>query len=169
MPGGEWGAPVLTYNAVPRVVPLGPLTEYRVGVADSLGILFINGFPYGRADHIVWSDVFTLECTDPRPRLAATLAADGTLTLRNLGKNPLEAEVIPAVFRAETTQTWEVEGDAVTADTPFTWPLPWLRGLPEDTSISFTYTYSGENFFFTPFVQVMNGEAPGDTLFVAPR
>ena len=124
--------------------------------------------PGGHADHVVWSDVFTLECTDPRPRLVATLAVGGTLTLRNVGKEPLETKVIPAVFRTEAKQTWKVENGTVTANAPFTWELPWMNGLPDGPTITFTYTYNGDNPFFTPSVQVMNRETKLVDTFVDP-
>ena len=157
LPGGDWG--VLTRGVTPpRIAPLGPQTEYRVGVADALGVAFLDGQPGGRADHLVWSDVFTLECVDPRPRLAATLAEDGTLTLRNLGTNPLEAEVIPARFRAEAEQRWAIDPpQTVTDGAPFTWPLPWMHGLTKGTKVTFTYDYTGDDGFFTPGVLLMNG------------
>lgn len=157
LPGGGWGTPVHGSTSL-RIVSRGPQTEYRVGVADALGVAFLDGLPGGRADHVVWSDVYTLECTDTRRRLAATLAADGTLTLRNVGSERLEVEVIPAVFQTESEQPWEVEGGSVTADAPFTWELPWLNGLPANTKISIAYTHEGEEDFFLPTVYLMDGE-----------
>lgn len=162
LPGGGWGVPVRAMTT-PRIVPLGQTTEYRVGVADAIGVAFLDGQPGGRADHVVWSDVFTLECTDPRPRLVATLAADGTLTLRNLGSDPLEAEVIPAILRDEVTQTWTFKPpQEASNDAPFTWALPWLQGLPAGTEISLTYDYAGEDPFFMPGILLMNGETQLD-------
>ena len=169
LPGGDWGALIRTAESMPHITPLGPQTEYRVGVADALGAAFLDGLPGGHADHVVWSDVFTLECTDPRPRLVATLAVGGTLTLRNVGKEPLETKVIPAVFRTEAKQTWKVENGTVTADAPFTWELPWMNGLPDGPTITFTYTYNGDNLFFTPSVQVMNRETKLVDTFVDSR
>ena len=169
LPGGDWGALIRTAESMPHITPLGPQTEYRVGVADALGAAFLDGLPGGHADHVVWSDVFTLECTDPRPRLVATLAVGGTLTLRNVGKEPLETKVIPAVFRTEAKQTWKVENGTVTADAPFTWELPWMNGLPDGPTITFTYTYNGDNPFFTPSVQVMNRETKLVDTFVDSR
>ena len=168
LPGGAWGAPTRSGTVGLRIVPLGPETEYRVGVADALGVAFLDGKPGGHADHVVWSDVFTLECTDPRPRLVATLAVGGTLTLRNVGKEPLETKVIPAVFRTEAKQTWKVENGTVTADAPFTWELPWMNGLPDGPTITFTYTYNGDNLFFTPIVYALDGEKTLADLDVEP-
>ena len=169
LPGGDWGALIRTAESMPHITPLGPQTEYRVGVADALGAAFLDGLPGGHADHVVWSDVFTLECTDPRPRLVATLAVGGTLTLRNVGKEPLETKVIPAVFRTEAKQTWKVENGTVTADAPFTWELPWMNGLPDGPTITFTYTYNGDNLFFTPIVYALDGEKTLADLDVEPR
>ncbi len=170
LPGGAWGAPTRSGTVGLRIVPLGPETEYRVGVADALGVAFLDGKPGGRADHVVWGDVYALACLDPRPRLVATLAAEGTLTLRNLGEEALEAEVVPAVFHAEKVGSWTLDPPRkVTADASFTWPLPWLNGLTAGAMVTFTYGYVGDDLFFTPIVYAVNGEKTLADLDVAPR
>ena len=170
LPGGAWGAPTRSGTVGLRIVPLGPETEYRVGVADALGVAFLDGKPGGRADHVVWGDVYALACVDPSPRLVATLAADGTLTLRNLGEETLEAEVVPAVFHAEKVGSWTLDPPrTVTADASFTWHLPWLSGLTAGTMITFTYDYVGDDLFFTPIVYALDGEKTLADLDVVPR
>ena len=170
LPGGAWGAPTRSGSVGLRVVPLGAETEYRVGVADALGVAFLDGLPGGRADHVVWGDVYALACVDPRPRLVATLSADGTLTLRNLGEETLEAEVVPAVFHAEKVGSWTLDPPRkVTADASFTWPLPWLNGLTAGTMVTFTYDYVGDDLFFTPIVYAVNGEKTLVDFDVDPR
>lgn len=170
LPGGAWGAPTRSGTVGLRIVPLGPETEYRVGVADALGVAFLDGKPGGRADHVVWGDVYALACVDPSPRLVATLAADGTLTLRNLGEETLEAEVVPAVFHAEKVGSWTLDPPrTVTADASFTWHLPWLSGLTAGTMITFTYDYVGDDLFFTPTVYALDGEKTLADLDVEPR